>query len=48
MGLAGVLVDDVDELSRGAGVGIVGKVPHLAGGVRVFAEDVEASPISGI
>ena len=41
-GLAGVLVDDVDELAGGAGVGVVGQVPHLAGGVGVFAEDGEA------
>ena len=41
-GVAGVLVDDVDELAGGAGVGVVGEVPHLARGVGVFAEDGEA------
>ena len=41
-GLAGVPVDDVDELAGGAGVGVVGQVPDLAGGVGVFAEDGEA------
>ena len=40
--LAGVPVDDVDELTGGAGVGVVGKVPHLAGGVGMFTEDGEA------
>ena len=35
-------VDHVDELAGGAGIGIVGQVPHLAGGVGVLAEDGEA------
>ena len=39
--LAGLPVDDVDELAGGAGVGVVGQVPHLAGRVGVFAEDGE-------
>jgi hypothetical protein len=41
-GLASVPVDEFHELSRGACVGVVGEVPHLAGGVAVFAEDGEA------
>src|SRR3954469_7851495 len=41
-GVAGVSVDDGGELAGGAGVGVVGQVPHLAGGVGVFAEDGEA------
>src|SRR4029453_13720884 len=41
-GLACVPVDEFDELPRGAGVGVVGEVPRLAGGVGVFAEDGEA------
>jgi hypothetical protein len=40
-GLPSALVDDVDELPGGAGVGVVREVPHLAGGVGVFAEDGE-------
>ena len=37
----GVPVDDVDELTGGAGVGVVGQVPHLAGSVGMFTEDGE-------
>src|SRR4029079_8127528 len=41
-GLAGLPVRDVDELAGGAGLGVVGQVPHLSGRVGVFAEDGEA------
>jgi len=37
-----VPVSDLDELSGGEGVGVVGQVPHLAGSVGMFTEDGEA------
>jgi hypothetical protein len=40
-GLPGGSVDEGDELAGGAGVRVVGKVPHLARGVGVLAEDGE-------
>jgi hypothetical protein len=40
--LAGLSVDGVDELPGGAGIEVVGQVPHLPWGVGVFAEDGEA------
>jgi hypothetical protein len=40
--MTGVLVDHVDELAGGLGVGVVGKVPHLSRRVGVLAEDGEA------
>src|SRR6185312_4729537 len=41
-GLAGQPVDDLDQLARGPGVGVVGEVPDLARGLGVFAEGGEA------
>src|SRR4028118_1608974 len=38
----GLPVHEVDQLPGGAGVGVVGQVPHLTGGVGVLAEDGEA------
>ena len=35
-------IDEIDQLPRGAGVRVVGEMPHLAGGVGMFAEDGEA------
>jgi hypothetical protein len=48
LGLAGELVDGVDQLAGGPGVGVVGEVPDLARGVGVFAQHSEASPMSGM
>jgi hypothetical protein len=40
--LAGLAVDDLDELAGGSGVGVVGEMPDLTGGVGVLAEGGQA------